>query len=72
MASPTCAPSTRSPRPTTWSAWRCWSGEARRGPDEAAVTAWSQSSEYQEISKDRNAGADTVTVLVKGLGHRPS
>ncbi|HLS76639.1 MAG TPA: DUF1330 domain-containing protein [Nocardia sp.] len=41
-------------------------------PDEAAVTAWSQSPEYQEISKDRHAGADTVTLLVKGLGHRPS
>ncbi|MEV0292646.1 DUF1330 domain-containing protein [Nocardia sp. NPDC050710] len=38
-------------------------------PDEAAVTAWAQSPEYQEISKDRHAGADTVSVLVHGLGH---
>jgi uncharacterized protein (DUF1330 family) len=28
---------------------------------------WSESDEYQEISKDRNAGADTVVLLVKGL-----
>ncbi|MCP2316040.1 Uncharacterized conserved protein, DUF1330 family [Nocardia amikacinitolerans] len=41
-------------------------------PDEAAVTAWSQSPEYREISKDREAGADTITLLVKGLDHRPS
>ncbi|MET7772187.1 DUF1330 domain-containing protein [Nocardia sp. NPDC005366] len=39
-------------------------------PDEAAVTAWAESAEYREISKDRHAGADTVTLLVHGLGHR--
>ena len=36
-------------------------------PDEAAFRMWSESTEYQEISKDRRAGADTVVVLAKGL-----
>lgn len=37
-------------------------------PDEAAFHDWAQSPEYQNISKDRRAGADTVVLLVKGLG----
>lgn len=36
-------------------------------PDEAAFRSWSESPEYQEISKDRHAGADTVVLLAKGL-----
>jgi uncharacterized protein (DUF1330 family) len=36
-------------------------------PDEAAFDGWAQSPEYQEISKDRRAGADTVVLLVQGL-----
>jgi uncharacterized protein (DUF1330 family) len=36
-------------------------------PDEAAFNDWAQSPEYQNISKDRRAGADTVVLLVKGL-----
>lgn len=36
-------------------------------PDEADFRAWSDSPDYQEISKDRHAGADTVVLLVKGL-----
>lgn len=36
-------------------------------PDEAAFRTWAQSPEYQEISEDRRAGADTVVLLVKGL-----
>ncbi|MCV7099997.1 DUF1330 domain-containing protein [Mycobacterium palustre] len=36
-------------------------------PDEAAFYGWAQSPEYQEISKDRRAGADTVVLLVRGL-----
>ena len=36
-------------------------------PDEAAFHGWGQSPEYQDISKDRRAGADTVVLLVKGL-----
>ncbi|OBF91398.1 hypothetical protein A5791_15220 [Mycobacterium sp. 852002-51163_SCH5372311] len=36
-------------------------------PDEAAFYGWARSPEYQEISKDRHAGADTVVVLAKGL-----
>jgi uncharacterized protein (DUF1330 family) len=37
-------------------------------PDEAAFHAWSDSPEYQEISRDRKAGSDAVVLLVKGLG----
>jgi uncharacterized protein (DUF1330 family) len=36
-------------------------------PDAEAFRAWSESPEYQEISKDRRAGADTVVLLAKGL-----
>jgi uncharacterized protein (DUF1330 family) len=36
-------------------------------PDEAAFYGWARSPEYQEISQDRQAGADTVVVLAKGL-----
>lgn len=36
-------------------------------PDEASFHRWAQSPEYQEISKDRRAGADAVVQLVKGL-----
>lgn len=36
-------------------------------PDEAAFHSWAQSPEYQDISKDRHAGADTVVLLVEGL-----
>lgn len=36
-------------------------------PDEAAFRRWSESPEYQEISKDRREGADSVVLLVKGL-----
>jgi uncharacterized protein (DUF1330 family) len=37
-------------------------------PDEAAFRELVQSPEYQDISKDRRAGADTVVLLVQGLG----
>ncbi|MGH3634050.1 MAG: DUF1330 domain-containing protein [Mycobacterium sp.] len=36
-------------------------------PDEAAFRSWAESTDYQEISKDRHAGADTVVLLAKGL-----
>ena len=36
-------------------------------PDEAAFRELVQSPEYQDISKDRIAGADTVVLLAKGL-----
>jgi uncharacterized protein (DUF1330 family) len=36
-------------------------------PDESAFRLWSESPEYQEISKDRRSGADTVVLLAKGL-----
>jgi uncharacterized protein (DUF1330 family) len=36
-------------------------------PDEAAFHEWAQSPEYQRISQDRRAGADTVVLLAQGL-----
>ncbi len=36
-------------------------------PDETAFRSWSESPEYQEISKDRHVGADTVVLLARGL-----
>jgi uncharacterized protein (DUF1330 family) len=36
-------------------------------PDEAEFRSWSESIEYQDISRDREAGADSVVLLVKGL-----
>jgi len=36
-------------------------------PDQDEFRSWSESPEYQEISKDRDAGADTVVLLVAGL-----
>jgi uncharacterized protein (DUF1330 family) len=36
-------------------------------PDRDAFLAWADSPEYQEISNDRRAGAETVTVLIRGL-----
>jgi uncharacterized protein (DUF1330 family) len=36
-------------------------------PDEAAFRELVRSPEYQDISKDRRAGADTVVLLVQGL-----
>jgi len=36
-------------------------------PDEASYREWAQSPAYQEISKDRKAGADAVILLVKGI-----
>jgi uncharacterized protein (DUF1330 family) len=36
-------------------------------PDRGEFRSWSESAEYQEISKDRDAGADTVVLLVEGL-----
>lgn len=36
-------------------------------PDEAAFRLWSESPDYQEISKDRRKGADTLVLLAKGL-----
>lgn len=36
-------------------------------PDEDAFREWAESPEYQRISEDRRAGADTVVLLVHGL-----
>jgi uncharacterized protein (DUF1330 family) len=36
-------------------------------PDEAAFREWAESPDYQRISEDRRAGADTVVVLAQGL-----
>ena len=37
-------------------------------PDEAACLRFASSPEYEEISEDRRAGADTVSLIVKGIG----
>jgi uncharacterized protein (DUF1330 family) len=36
-------------------------------PDEAAFKAWAASPDYQEISKDRKAGAEGIVLLAKGF-----
>lgn len=36
-------------------------------PDRAAFHEWADSPDYQRISKDRRAGADTLVLLVQGL-----
>lgn len=36
-------------------------------PDEAAYREWADSDEYQQIAKDRIAGANTLSLLVHGL-----
>ena len=36
-------------------------------PDEAAFQAWANSAEYQEISKDRKAGAQGIVLLATGF-----
>jgi uncharacterized protein (DUF1330 family) len=36
-------------------------------PDEAAFREWADSSDYQEIAKDRKAGSTAVVLLVKGI-----
>ena len=36
-------------------------------PDETAFRELWESSDYQRISQDRHAGAETVVLLVKGL-----
>lgn len=36
-------------------------------PDEPAFQRWVESPEYQHISRDRHAGADTLVLLVEGF-----
>ena len=36
-------------------------------PDEAAFREWAESPDYQRISEDRRAGADTVVALVQAI-----
>jgi uncharacterized protein (DUF1330 family) len=36
-------------------------------PDEASYREWAESPGYREISKDRRAGADTLSLLVRGI-----
>ncbi|HYC03668.1 MAG TPA: DUF1330 domain-containing protein [Azospirillaceae bacterium] len=36
-------------------------------PDEAAFRRWEQSPEYQEIARDRRAGATGVVMMVRGI-----
>jgi uncharacterized protein (DUF1330 family) len=39
-----------------------------RFPDERSFREWADSPEYQEIARDRKAGADAVVLLVQGIG----
>jgi uncharacterized protein (DUF1330 family) len=48
--------------------WDCDKVALMSFPDEAAYRAWSDSPEYQEISKDRKAGASAIVLLAKGFG----
>ena len=36
-------------------------------PDETSFRQWAESPDYQRISEDRRAGADTVVLLVQAL-----
>jgi uncharacterized protein (DUF1330 family) len=36
-------------------------------PDESAFREWAESPDYQRISEDRRAGAETVVVLVQAI-----
>ncbi|MHC2805053.1 uncharacterized protein (DUF1330 family) [Bradyrhizobium diazoefficiens] len=36
-------------------------------PDEAAFVAFSNSADYEDISRDRKAGAQATVLLVKGF-----
>ena len=36
-------------------------------PDEQAFRDWAESPDYQRISEDRRAGAETVVLLVKAI-----
>ncbi|MFE5288556.1 DUF1330 domain-containing protein [Nocardia sp. NPDC056611] len=36
-------------------------------PDEASFRDWAESDDYQRISEDRRAGAETAVVLVKSI-----
>ena len=39
-------------------------------PDHAAFRAWAESPEYQEIARDRKAGASAVVVVANGIDSR--
>jgi uncharacterized protein (DUF1330 family) len=39
-------------------------------PDEASFWEWERSPDYQEIARDRKAGANAVILLVKGVPAR--
>jgi len=41
-------------------------------PDELAFREWAESPDYQRISEDRRAGADTVVSLVAALSRNAS
>jgi uncharacterized protein (DUF1330 family) len=40
-------------------------------PDEAAFREWEQSPDYQEIAKDKRAGATAVVLLAQGIAPPP-
>jgi len=48
-------------------AWGCDKVVLMSFPDQAAFSAWANSPDYLEISKDRKAGASVVVLLAKGF-----
>ena len=50
--------------------WPCDKVVLMSFPDQGAYRAFAESPEYQEISRDRKAGADAVVLLLRGF--RPS
>ena len=43
-----------------------------RFPDEAAFREWENSEAYQRIAVDRIAGAETASLLLRGLAEGPN
>jgi uncharacterized protein (DUF1330 family) len=48
--------------------WGCDKLVLMSFPDQAAFSAWANSPDYLEISRDRKAGATAVVLLAKGFG----
>jgi uncharacterized protein (DUF1330 family) len=51
--------------------WDCEKIVIMSFPDEPAFRSWAESPEYRAISRDREAGADTVVLLVQGIPAQP-
>ena len=47
--------------------WQRYKVVVMSSPDETSFREWAESPDYQRISEDRRAGADTVALLVQAL-----